>query len=70
VGRCYRDAPDIDGNVLVKMSPRERRANPPGTLLRVRISGAGAYDLSGKPAADAAATEHVVADSAEPANSR
>jgi len=48
VGRSYRDAPDIDGNVLVKMTPRERKANPPGSIVRVRIGGAGAYDLSGK----------------------
>lgn len=48
VGRSYRDAPEIDGNVLVKMTPRERKANPPGSMVKVRISGAGAYDLSGK----------------------
>jgi ribosomal protein S12 methylthiotransferase len=48
VGRSYRDAPDIDGNVLVKMTPRERKANPRGSVVRVRIGGAGAYDLSGK----------------------
>lgn len=48
VGRSYRDAPDIDGNVFVKMSPRERKANPPGTIVRVRISGCSEYDLSGK----------------------
>jgi ribosomal protein S12 methylthiotransferase len=48
VGRSFRDAPDIDGNVLVKMTPRERRQNPPGSLVRVRITGASEYDLSGK----------------------
>jgi ribosomal protein S12 methylthiotransferase len=48
IGRSYRDAPDIDGNVLVKMSPRERKQNPPGTFVRARISGASEYDLSGK----------------------
>lgn len=48
VGRSQRDAPDIDGNVFVKMTPRERRANPPGTILKVRITGASEYDLSGK----------------------
>ena len=51
VGRSDRDAPEIDGNVWVKMSPRERKANPPGSFVRVRISGAGEYDLSGKLAA-------------------
>ena len=48
VGRSYRDAPDIDGNVFVKMTPRERKANPPGSMVKVRISGASEYDLSGK----------------------
>jgi ribosomal protein S12 methylthiotransferase len=48
IGRSYRDAPDIDGNVLVKMSPRERKQNPPGTFVRARITGASEYDLSGK----------------------
>lgn len=48
VGRAERDAPDVDGNVLVKMSPRERRHNPPGSFVRVRITGASEYDLSGK----------------------
>jgi ribosomal protein S12 methylthiotransferase len=48
IGRSYRDAPDIDGNVVVKMTPRERKANPPGSIVKVRITGAGAYDLSGK----------------------
>ena len=48
VGRAMRDAPDVDGNVMVKMSPRERKSNPPGTFARVRISGCNAYDLSGK----------------------
>ncbi len=48
VGRSYRDAPDIDGNVFVKMTPRERRSTPGGSLVRVRITGASEYDLSGK----------------------
>jgi ribosomal protein S12 methylthiotransferase len=48
VGRSYRDAPDIDGNVFVKMSPRERRSTPPGSFARVKISGASEYDLSGR----------------------
>jgi ribosomal protein S12 methylthiotransferase len=48
VGRSYRDAPDIDGNVFVKMTPRERKQNPAGSFVRVRIGGAGEYDLSGK----------------------
>jgi ribosomal protein S12 methylthiotransferase len=48
VGRSYRDAPDIDGNVFVKMTPRERKATPVGTFARCRITGASEYDLSGK----------------------
>jgi len=48
VGRSYRDAPDIDGNVFVKMNPRERRSTLAGSLVRVKITGASEYDLSGK----------------------
>ena len=48
MGRGERDAPEVDGNVWVKMSPRERRENPPGSFVQVRISGCNEYDLSGK----------------------
>lgn len=48
VGRSQRDAPGIDGNVLVKMTPRQRRENRPGALVKTRITGASEYDLSGK----------------------
>lgn len=48
IGRSYRDAPDIDGNVFVKMSPRERKSTPPGSFVPVKITGASEYDLSGK----------------------
>ena len=48
LGRGERDAPEVDGNVWVKMSPRERRENPPGSFVRVRITGCNEYDLSGK----------------------
>ena len=41
MGRSYRDAPEIDGLVIVEGSA------PPGALLPVRITGAMAYDLSG-----------------------
>ena len=47
-GRGERDAPEVDGNVWVKMSPRERRQNPPGSFVQVRITGCNEYDLSGK----------------------
>ena len=48
LGRGERDAPEVDGQVWVKMSPQQRRDNPPGSLVRVRISGCDEYDLSGK----------------------
>jgi ribosomal protein S12 methylthiotransferase len=41
VGRSYRDAPEIDGLVIVEGEA------PVGELVPVRISGAIAYDLSG-----------------------
>jgi ribosomal protein S12 methylthiotransferase len=43
VGRSYRDAPEIDGMVLV-----EGKA-PIGEIVPIRITGAMAYDLSGVP---------------------
>ncbi len=41
MGRTYRDAPEIDGLVIVEGEA------PPGALLPVRITGAMPYDLSG-----------------------
>jgi ribosomal protein S12 methylthiotransferase len=41
MGRSYRDAPEIDGLVIVEGNA------PIGALLPVQISGAMAYDLSG-----------------------
>ena len=41
VGRSYRDAPEIDGMVLVEGNA------PVGEIVPVRITGAMAYDLSG-----------------------
>ena len=41
LGRCYRDAPEIDGLVIVEDNV------PLGKLLPVRITGAMVYDLSG-----------------------
>ncbi len=46
VGRTYRDAPEIDGLVLV---PGEL---PLGELVPVLIDGAMTYDLTGQPAFD------------------
>lgn len=48
IGRSQRDAPGIDGNVMVKLTPRQRRALNLGDLVKVKITGASEYDLSGK----------------------
>ncbi|MCA9927179.1 MAG: 30S ribosomal protein S12 methylthiotransferase RimO [Anaerolineales bacterium] len=50
VGRTYRDAPEIDGLVIV---PGEL---PLGELVPIRIDGAMMYDLTGQPALDAPQT--------------
>jgi ribosomal protein S12 methylthiotransferase len=44
VGRSYRDAPEIDGMVIVEGE------QPLGEIVPVRITGAMLYDLSGIPA--------------------
>jgi ribosomal protein S12 methylthiotransferase len=44
VGRSYRDAPEIDGMVVVEGEL------PVGVLTPVRITGAMTYDLSAVPA--------------------
>lgn len=41
IGRSYRDAPEIDGMVLIEGQPKV------GEIVPVRISGAMAYDLTG-----------------------
>jgi ribosomal protein S12 methylthiotransferase len=46
IGRSYRDAPEIDGLVLI---PGEL---PIGELVPVRIDGAMTYDLTGHPIFD------------------
>jgi ribosomal protein S12 methylthiotransferase len=43
VGRSFRDAPEVDGVVLIEGDA------PPGTMVRVRVTGALAYDLIGVP---------------------
>ncbi len=48
LGRSYRDAPEIDGMVIIDGEV------PPGELVPVRISGAMAYDLSGTVATTSA----------------
>jgi ribosomal protein S12 methylthiotransferase len=44
IGRSYRDAPEIDGMVLVEGKARV------GEIVPVKITGAMAYDLTGVPA--------------------
>ena len=44
IGRSYRDAPEIDGLVLVEGQLE------PGQIVPVKITGAMAYDLTGVPA--------------------
>jgi ribosomal protein S12 methylthiotransferase len=44
IGRSYRDAPEIDGMVLVEGKTEI------GSIIPVRITGAMAYDLTGIPA--------------------
>ena len=43
VGRCYADAPEIDGAVRVSGGKNLR----PGDMVQVRITGADEYDLTG-----------------------
>jgi len=45
VGRSYRDAPEVDGLVLVKDAPDA----PIGSLLRVQVEQALSYDLLARP---------------------
>ncbi|TFG47810.1 MAG: TRAM domain-containing protein [Anaerolineales bacterium] len=45
LGRSYRDAPEIDGMVIVE------GALPVGEIVPVLITGALVYDLTGLPAA-------------------
>jgi ribosomal protein S12 methylthiotransferase len=41
VGRSYRDAPEVDGVVLIEGDAA------PGAMVRVRVTGALPYDLIG-----------------------
>ncbi len=51
LGRSYRDAPEIDGWVLVDTAGQPKSAPPLeiGGIVPVRITGALAYDLEGVP---------------------
>ena len=42
VGRSYRDAPEVDGVVLLEGEGR------PGDMVRARITDAAEYDLTGR----------------------
>ena len=42
-GRTYMDAPEIDGNVIAAGSVKKKQA-----MVRVKITGAGPYDLNGE----------------------
>lgn len=42
LGRSYRDAPEIDGLVIIE------RELPSGTMLPIQITGAMVYDLVGR----------------------
>jgi ribosomal protein S12 methylthiotransferase len=44
VGRCYRDAPEIDGMMLIPGAEL-----PVGEFTQVRVTGASEYDLVGEP---------------------
>ncbi len=44
IGRSYMDAPEVDGNVLVKSANGKRLK--PGIFVNVRITGAEEYDLT------------------------
>lgn len=44
VGRSYRDAPEIDGQLYIDLKPNEK--NPlPGEFIKVKITGCDEYDL-------------------------
>jgi ribosomal protein S12 methylthiotransferase len=52
VARSWRDAPEIDGTVLVS----DGGETAPGDWVRVRVTGAQPYDMIAAPAADTAGT--------------
>jgi ribosomal protein S12 methylthiotransferase len=49
MGRSYRDAPEVDGLVLIEPDGAKKSSQLPalGSLVPVRITGAMAYDLTG-----------------------
>jgi ribosomal protein S12 methylthiotransferase len=61
LGRSYRDAPEIDGMVIVEGEI------PAGQMAPVRITGAMAYDLTGTPADAPALPGAIALQVAQPA---
>ncbi len=63
-GRCYRDAPEVDGLVLIP----GLEGLPAGEMLEVVITGALEYDLVGEPliAETFSSTKETIALSAMP----
>jgi ribosomal protein S12 methylthiotransferase len=55
VGRSYRDAPEVDGVVLIE------GAAAPGEMVRVRVQRALEYDLVGVPTAPSSGADPVAA---------
>jgi ribosomal protein S12 methylthiotransferase len=49
VGRSYRDAPEVDGLVLVQGDEKRRVELPVGEIVPLRIMAALEYDLVGEP---------------------
>ncbi len=47
IGRTVRDAPEVDGRVLIEL-PAKGRAPKPGAFVRVKLTGTRGYDLVGK----------------------
>ena len=48
VARSYRDAPEIDGSVFIKLSDDDSREIMSGTFIDVKITSSSEYDLVGK----------------------
>ena len=47
--RSARDAPEIDGEVLVRVPPEMSGKVQPGTFLEVKLTGIKGYDVMGSP---------------------
>jgi len=47
IGRTYRDAPEIDGLVLIETHPKIKTLPQKGEIVPVKITGAMTYDLTG-----------------------